>query len=556
MPKRRCLRQPKPAQMRQALLCLVAGLVAFSASACLGRAAVVPEGAEGLPWWNDRVFYEVFVRSFKDSNGDGNGDLLGLIDKLDYLNDGDPATSGDLGITGIWLMPVAESSSYHGYDVVDYRQVERDYGDNDDFRALIDQAHARGIVVIVDLVLNHTSSQHPWFLEALTPGSKHDDWYVWQDSDPGFLSPWGSQVWHPSGSRYYYGLFSPRMPDLNLGNARVRDEMVDVACFWLEEMGADGFRLDGAKHYIEDGAIQEHTEATHQLLERFRRRVRRASPGALVIGEVWSHTADAARYVGEELDLAFEFDLAEAILESVRRSDNRTLVEAQRAVLEAYPNGQYAAFLSNHDQNRALDQVRGDVEAAKIAATLLLTNPGVPFIYYGEEIGMSGSKPDERIRTPMQWDASPTAGFTGGAPWQPFAEGYQSANVERGLGDPTSLLNHYRAVIQLRDGHPALRAGELVLVASETRQAYAYLRAGATQVVLVVVNLSAGAIEGARFSLAEGPLGDAPGATVLLGDGQAAAPEVNARGGFDEYVPLEVLPPYGSFVIELSSAPV
>src|SRR4029079_1529647 len=160
-----------------------------------------------LPWWNDRVFYEVFVRSFQDSDGDGIGDLPGLISKLDYLNDGDPATTDDLGVTGIWLMPVAQSPSYHGYDVTDYDTVEADYGTNDDMRALIAAAHQRGIAVITDLVLNHTSVEHPWFGESETKGSAHADWYRWSDTDPGITRVDGTPVWHEKNGRWYYGYF-------------------------------------------------------------------------------------------------------------------------------------------------------------------------------------------------------------------------------------------------------------------------------------------------------------------------------------------------------------
>lgn len=226
-------------------------------------------GSDSLPWWNERVFYEVFVRSFKDSNSDGIGDLRGLIEKLDYLNDGDPATSDDLGVTGIWLMPVAESPSYHGYDVTDYRTIEKDYGSNADFKELIEQAHQRGMVVIVDMVMNHTSSEHPWFIKASIPGSKTENWYIWSPTDPGYMSPWDSPVWHRGRggdaenmrtfhalTDYYYGLFWEGMPDLNYNNGAVTEKMFDILRYWLDEMGADGFRLDAVRHLIEDGGIQ------------------------------------------------------------------------------------------------------------------------------------------------------------------------------------------------------------------------------------------------------------------------------------------------------------
>jgi glycosidase len=526
----------------------------LACSACRRSPVDAAAGTEGYPWWNDRVFYEVFVRSFRDSDGDGIGDLQGLIDRLDYLNDGDHLTDVDLGVTGIWLMPVAESPSYHGYDVVDYRQVERDYGTNADLIRLIDEAHRRDMVVIVDLVLNHTSSQHPWFLDALTPGSQHDTWYVWRDEDPGFRSPWGSQVWHRAGDRYYYALFWSGMPDLNLENKKVTRELHDIARFWLADVGVDGFRLDGVKHYIENGALQEHTEDTHQWVERLRRTVRRTSPSALVVGEVWSHTEYAAAYVGDELDLVFEFDLAEAILESVRRGDKRSLSSVQQSVLQAYPPGQYAVFLSNHDQNRVLDQLRGDVSAAKVAATLLLTNPGVPFVYYGEEIGMSGSKPDERIRTPMSWDSSPAGGFTDGSPWQTMADSHPTANVQGLSGDPSSLLNHYRALIDLRDRHPALRIGEMWPVECESRQVYAYLRTSQDEALLIVVNLSDDTVSRPSLTLEESPLTPNPRGALLLGVADISLPDIGEAGGFERYVVAEALPPRSALIVDLTSA--
>ena len=241
--------------------------------------------------WSDRIFYEVFVRSFQDSDGDGIGDLRGLTSRLDQLNDGDPATTEDLGVTGLWLMPIAESPSYHGYDVVDYRAIETDYGTADDFRALIAAAHERGIVVIVDLVLNHSSRDHPWFRDALTPGSVHDDWYVWSDSRPHVARSDGSRVWHEAGGRFYYGYFWEGMPDLNLENADVTAELDDLGRFWLEEMGVDGFRLDAARHLIEDGKQLENTPETFEWLKAFRERRRR------------SRRARPRRGVGRDIDV-------------------------------------------------------------------------------------------------------------------------------------------------------------------------------------------------------------------------------------------------------------
>ena len=373
--------------------------------------------ASPLPWWNDTVFYEVFVRSFADSTtgplaNDGIGDLQGLIERLDYLNDGDPNTDTDLGVTGIWLMPVAQSPSYHGYDVTDYYTIETDYGTNEDFKRLIEEAHARGINVIVDLVLNHTSSEHPWFEQAADPDSPYHDWYIWSDEDPGTKGPWGQNVWHQLGDQWYYGIFWEGMPDLNYNNPAVTEEMQNVSRFWLEEMGVDGFRLDAIRHLYEDGAVLENAPQTFTWLSDFHDAYKSVKPDAFAVGEVWTTTETAAKYVGQKVDAVFEFDLATSIISSINNRDRSALASALETTQDSFPPGQYAPFLTNHDQNRVMSQLSYKTDRAKLAATILLTLPGVPFIYYGEEIGMTGQKPDEKIRTPMQWTTGANAGFS------------------------------------------------------------------------------------------------------------------------------------------------
>jgi len=201
--------------------------------------------AQTTYWWNEEIFYEIFVRSFSDSNGDGIGDFKGLMQKLDYLNDGDETTTSDLGITAIWLMPIMQSPSYHGYDVMDYKKVEQDYGTNQDFRNFLDSAHTRGIKVIIDLVLNHTSSNHPWFINSKSgPSAAYRDWYRWSNSNPGIKGPWGQTVWHSANGYYYYGLFTSGMPDLNYAAQEVKDEVANIVRYWLDTVGVDGFRLD------------------------------------------------------------------------------------------------------------------------------------------------------------------------------------------------------------------------------------------------------------------------------------------------------------------------
>ncbi|MBN1287730.1 MAG: DUF3459 domain-containing protein [Anaerolineae bacterium] len=539
---------------RRISLLLILTLVLFG----IAGARAQDDPGDALPWWNDRVFYEIFVRSFYDSDGDGAGDLQGVIEKLDYLNDGDPDTTGDLGVTGIWLMPVAESPSYHGYDVVDYRQIESDYGANEDFTALVEAAHARGIAVIVDLVVNHTSNEHPWFVASAAGDPEYAGWYIWTD-DPaaaGQRGPWSQPIWHRAGDRLYYGVFWSGMPDLNYATPAVTQEMQDIARFWLEDMGADGFRLDAVKYIYENEIALENLPITQEWLADFNDFLKEVNPDALAVGEAWDASRVAAQYVAKDsVDLVFEFDLAGAILSGAWVGSTAPVREAQARVLELYPPGQYAAFLSNHDQKRVMNAVKDNENAAKVAAALLLTNPGVPFIYYGEEVGMRGDKPDERIRTPMQWDDSAAVGFTSGPPWEAPSDGVEGHNVAAQTGDPDSLLSHYRNLIHLRNAHPALRRGAFLPVETEARGLYSFLRYTDDEILLVLINMKRVEIEGYRLDLAAGPLATVAAAEVVFGAeaGTAAAlPQVNAAGGFDAYAPTPALAPYSTTVIRLT----
>jgi glycosidase/outer membrane protein assembly factor BamB len=529
-------------------------------------------GTDNLSWWNDRVFYEIFVRSFQDSDGDGIGDLQGLIGRLDYLNDGDPATTDDLGVTGLWLMPITQSPSYHGYDVTDYRTIEEDYGANQDFQLLVEEAHQRGMAVIVDMVMNHTSNQHPWFQQAAYPGAPTENWYIWSSTRPDYLSPWGTPVWHqpPAGNLeaprayhnmkdYYYGLFWEGMPDLNYRNGAVTTEMFDILKFWLDDLDADGFRLDAVRHLIEDGEVQENTPETHAWLQNFDNYVHTVNPDALTVGEIWDDTAEVLPYVPEEVDIAFEFKLAEAILAAVNTGDNALLSTQLQTVLDSYPEGQFAPFLANHDMNRAMTQLGGKPEKARLAAALLLSMPGVPFIYYGEEIGLTGVRPEDiNVRRPMQWDASSTAGFTRGEPWTELGTTGVGADVDTQNADPNSLFNTYRALIHLRQDTPALRAGDTWVVGSDQPQVFSLLRASGDEAVLLVANLSDQPLSGYQLELPAGPLPRRLQATLLDGEALSpglpapSAPRPNAAGGFSAYTPFKELPPYTFALISLA----
>ncbi len=507
---------------------------------------------EYLRWWNDAVFYEIFVRSFYDSDGDGIGDFNGIRQKLDYLNDGDPSTSQDLGVSGIWLMPINPSPSYHGYDVTDYFAVNPEYGTMEDFKNLLEEAHQRGIKVIIDLVLNHTSKEHPWFLEASqNPGSPYRDYYVWADKPPGFKSPWGSDVWHRTDNGYYYGIFWAGMPDLNYTNPQVTAEMQEVIRYWLEDVGVDGFRLDAIKHLIEEGEVQENTASTHAWWEGFYDYYTSINPEAFTVGEAWTSTSEVVKYIGDEVNIAFEFDTAQAMIDSARSETNRYIQQAHQQVLASYPPLQFATFLSNHDQTRVMSELRNKVGQAKTAASLLLTGPGVPFLYYGEEIGQTGRKPDENLRTPMQWTAEKNAGFTtADLPWRRPQENYEEKNVAAQNADPDSLLQHYRALIHARNQHPALRRGDFLELPTSDRRIYTFLRTTADQTILVIMNLSKSAIQDYRLCLSTGPLSRGT-AKEILQNAVVTRPALNGQGGFDSYQPLDELAPYTTYLIEL-----
>lgn len=514
----------------------------------------MPQGTDGYPWWNDTVFYEIFVRSFYDSNGDGIGDLNGIIAKLDYLNDGNPQTTSDLGVTGIWLMPIHPSPSYHGYDVTDYLAINPEYGTMEDFKNLVNEAHKRGIRVIIDLVLNHTSREHPWFIAAGDPNSPYRDYYIWVKEKPAYNGPWGQKVWIPHATGYYYALFWEGMPDLNYNNPAVTREMYNIVRFWLTETGIDGFRLDAARHLIEDGPKQEDTPATHKWYKAFRTYYKSINPQAMTVGEIWSDLNAIKGYVqGDELDLAFQFNLAKAFVDSAKSGNAGTALGELRLTYKLLPPLQYAPFLTNHDIDRVMSQLGGDVNKAKVAASMLLTAPGVPFLYYGEEVGMMGTKPDENIRRPMPWSAEKYAGFSTTFPWRSLGPGWETNNVALETDDPNSLLSHYRTLIHIRNQHAALRVGQTWALRADHPAIYAILRASREETILVVINLSGEPVSSYSLRLEESNV--TPGTyrlfPILGASGEIAPLTFEADGGFSGYAPLPELPPYRTFIAQL-----
>ncbi len=444
-------------------------------------------------WWREGVCYEVFVRSFADADGDGVGDLRGLTSRLDYINDGNPQSTTDLGANCIWLMPIDKSMSYHGYDVTDYYHVDPRYGTDDDFRNLVAEAHKRGIHVIVDFVPNHTGSQNPWFQAALRDtGSPYRDWYRWSKTLPAQKGPWRQEAWHKSPVRdeYYYGVFWHEMPDLNYQNASVRAEMQKVLTYWLKEMRADGFRFDAIPYLIEEGDQLQHSRGTHDVLRQLGNAVRAAAPETFTVGEMSDESPEVmATYYPDQLDSYFAFAVARATMQAAQTGDARGFLTSVAEANAKFPRGRWSPFLTNHDQPRVMT-VLGNLDKARVAASTMLMLPGMPFVYYGEEIGMVGPKPDELIRTPMQWSSAPNGGFTTGTPWEPLQADWKTKNVAAQDLSSRSLLNHYRRLIHLRNAHPALSSGQLTLLQTDdtTGTIAAWLRSSRDEAFLIVVN--------------------------------------------------------------------
>ncbi|RJX39691.1 DUF3459 domain-containing protein [Paenibacillus pinisoli] len=443
-----------------------------------------------------RVYYEIFVRSFYDTDGDGIGDLNGVTAKLDYLK--------ELGIGGIWLMPINESPSYHGYDVTDYYAINPEYGKLDDLLRLLDEAHKRDIKVIMDLVVNHTSSEHPWFKEALADAnSPYRGWYSFAEAGDKLQTDGAvdGNPWHSYGSLRYLGIFWGGMPDLNFDEPKVREEMIKIGQYWLKQ-GLDGFRLDAAKHIYGDFKSTAGSPgvqaANKKWWQEFRAGMNEVNPDAYLIGEVWDSLAIIAPYFDQALDSAFHFDLADKLIGAARNESDPDLafsLERAYKVYEKSSGGTFvdAPFLSNHDQNRVMSELRGITDHAKMAAALLLTLPGTPYLYYGEEIGMQGVKPDEYIREPMLWHRSP-AGGEGQTTWIASKHNKEAGegSVEAQLGQDGSLLEHYRTLIGWRNEEAALRDGTIGEYKLDTAggKLSAFVRVTKAERVLVVHNLS------------------------------------------------------------------
>jgi maltose alpha-D-glucosyltransferase / alpha-amylase len=487
-------------------------------------------------WFKTSVFYEIHLRGFFDGNGDGSGDFAGLTEKLDYLQ--------WLGIDCIWLLPMYDSPLRDGgYDIADYRRVHPDYGTMDDAAACIEAAHERGMRVIADLVMNHTSSDHPWFQRARTapPGSPERDWYVWSDTDERYagariiftdteVSNW---TWDPVAGAYYWHRFFSHQPDLNFDNPAVREAMLDNLRHWLDA-GLDGFRLDAVPYLFErEGTNCENLPETHAFLKEVRAAVDREYPDRVLLAEANQWPEDVVEYFGDgdECHMAFHFPVMPRMFMAIRREEATPLYEILERTPDIPESCQWGLFLRNHDE-LTLEMVTDDerdymyTEYAKdprmkinvgirrrlaplldngrdemeLMHAILFSLPGSPVLYYGDEIAMGDNVfPGDRdgVCTPMQWTSDRNGGFSRADFAQLYAPaqmdpvyGYQAVNVEAALRTPTSLLRWMRRFISLRKEHPVFGVGTYEPLEPSNPKIFAHVRRYEDDVVLCVHNLA------------------------------------------------------------------
>ena len=486
-------------------------------------------------WYKDAVIYQIHVRAFYDSTGDGIGDFRGLAQKLDYLQ--------DLGITAIWLMPFFPSPLRDdGYDISDYRSVHPSYGVLDDFKAFLDAAHKRGIRVIMEMVLNHTSDQHPWFQESRsTRENPKRDWYVWSDVDTKYkgtriifldteLSNW---AWDPVSKQYYWHRFFSHQPDLNYDNPQVREEMWDVMRFWLN-MGVDGFRLDAVPYLMErEDTNCENLPETHAVIKELRARLDQEFPGRMLLAEANQWPSDLRAYFGngDEFHMAFHFPLMPRMFMGVKLEDRKPITEILKQTPEIPDVCQWCLFLRNHDEltlemvtdmerdymydeyardkaqrlnlgirRRLAPLLDNDRRKVELMNGMLMSLPGTPIIYYGDEIGMGDNVnlgDRNGVRTPMQWDGGWNGGFSAADPevlYSPLmlnpVYGYQAINVQSQKRFDHSLLSWTKQLIRVRKSSAVLGRGSIEFLYPANHRVLAYLRKLGNETVLIVNNLS------------------------------------------------------------------
>lgn len=415
---------------------------------------------------NYRNYYEIFVYSFYDSDGDGIGDLNGVTQKLDYIQ--------DMGFNGIWLMPVFQSTTYHKYDITDYMQIDSEYGSTEDMQNLIEECHKRGIRIILDFVMNHTSSQHPWFtqaceyLEQLPRGAEPDEQECPYVGYYHFANEQKQDYYQVKNTDWYYeGVFWSEMPDLNLENEQLRAELGQIASYWIG-MGIDGFRMDAAMHFEEND-----TTANTEILNWFYEYCLSQNPDFYMVSEVWANEAAIADYYASGTPSMFNFDLADKegkLIKAARgtyKAANlvQSMLKYQTDFAAENPDYIDAPFITNHDMGRVANALRNDPDDLKMAGGLLMTLSGNPFVYYGEEIGMSsaGTK-DENKRLPFIWSDTDTTGMTKGPKDAEAGITSAFAGVEEQQADSDSILNYYKRALRLRNENPELARGTIEAV--------------------------------------------------------------------------------------------
>jgi alpha-amylase len=486
----------------------------------VGAVTAADPGSALPPEWKSGAFMQIFVRSYQDSDGDGVGDLRGLIRRLDYLQ--------DLGVKGLWLMPVGPSQDRdHGYAVTDYRAIEPQYGTLADFDELVREAHARGIGVVIDYVINHSAAQHPLFVISRSgPSNPYRNWYIWQDSKPGGWNIYGSDPWRSNGaaggyaSDWYFAAFWDQMPDFNLRNPAVVSWHHDNLRFWLNR-GVDGFRFDAVGNLVENGSTAWNNQPENLPLLRDARALLDGYAKRYLVCE----GPDAPLIYTQACGSAFAFGHHARILEAAR--GDATAIRAVADHFNTAPLGM-ATMLANHDSfagRRVFDQLGGNLAQYKLAAATYLLMPGTPFIYYGEEIGLAGAPSlagDPKLRTPMSWSADArTAGFTTGAPYRALAGNATSYNVAAEQSDPSSLLSFYKAMLALRNGLASIASGNYE-AARVDGSVYSFQRAIGAQRTLVVINYGTVAVQAALTLL--------PANAVLASRYPAGAADATADG--------------------------
>ena len=486
-------------------------------------------------WFQRAVFYEVSVRSFFDANGDGTGDLQGLIEKLDYLS--------WLGVDSLWLLPFYSSPLRDGgYDIADFFTILPEYGKLGDAVRLMEEAHRRGIRIITDLVVNHTSDQHPWFQESRqSRDNPRADWYVWSDTDQGYpdariiftdteRSNW---AWDPNRQQYYWHRFFSHQPDLNYDNPEVQEAMLGILRFWLN-LGLDGFRLDAVPYLFErEGTNCENLPETHAFLKRIRKEVDAGYPGRVLLAEANQWPADVVEYFGDgdECHMCFNFPLMPRMFMALRRAQRHPITEILAQTPDVPDGCQWGIFLRNHDEltlemvtdeerdymwneyakdprmklnigirRRLAPLVENDRRVMELFHAMLFSLPGSPILYYGDEIGMGDNVflgDRDGVRTPMQWSPDRNAGFSRAdfaqlysAPLMDPVYGYQALNVEGELRDPSSLLHWLQRMLQVRKRHPLFGIGSFEVLTAENPSVLAYVREWEGDTVLCVNNLS------------------------------------------------------------------